>query len=219
MEFGRAGKSDQYPLYIIKIKADRADAKTLLVSAGMHGNEPSGPLGVVEFLKRIDLKKIDVNITILPLCNPAGFDRNKRRNDQRRDLNRHFSDNVLTQENKTIYSQVKDIHPDVMLALHEDISQDKFFLYETARTTQPYDLEILEEAKKTFDINTDPFMYTDPNINGVVFDQAAGALEDRLYADGVAYAVTLETPGTQDLLKRSTTMANCIARMVKLLST
>src|SRR3989338_3395614 len=77
-----------YPLYMV-ILNPRAK-KAVCFSAGIHGDEISGPWAIVDFLKKYKSSEYpSLKIFIYPIANPAGFDIGKRRCEHNKDLNRH----------------------------------------------------------------------------------------------------------------------------------
>ena len=62
----------RYPL----IAASTPGRKTLLITAGFHGNETAGPLTLMEYLPSIVeyARKRDVGLKIYPCLNPSGFE-------------------------------------------------------------------------------------------------------------------------------------------------
>jgi hypothetical protein len=73
----REGGSD-YPL----LRADVPGSRTLLVTAGFHGEEPAGPLALLELLPEIvaRARERDVGLRIYPCINPSGFEAGTRYN-------------------------------------------------------------------------------------------------------------------------------------------
>jgi len=65
--------------------------RKILITAGVHGEEQAGPIGLLMFLRQ-DLKKYlsEFTFTIIPVVNPLGFEKKRRRGSNNRDLNRHF---------------------------------------------------------------------------------------------------------------------------------
>src|SRR5437016_1461172 len=63
--------------------------KRLYISTGIHGDEPAGPLAILEALKE-NRWPSDVDIWLCPCLNPAGFLRNSRENALGIDLNRDY---------------------------------------------------------------------------------------------------------------------------------
>lgn len=69
-----------YQLY--KIIVDNNSLKTLLITAGFHGEEYNGPISLLKMIDEIVdySKKKKVNLLIYPCVNPSGFDLRQRYN-------------------------------------------------------------------------------------------------------------------------------------------
>jgi protein MpaA len=101
----------------------------IYLSAGIHGDEPAGPLALLEL---IAAGAFDARATwfICPLLNPAGFLRAVRENADGLDLNRDYR-HLKSQE---IVAHVAWLRGqpnfDLTLCLHEDWESGGFYLYE-----------------------------------------------------------------------------------------
>ena len=110
----------------------------LLITAGIHGDEPSGTFALATMLRDPKKSKIFMNkpLDILPLLNPQGFARNTRENLEDQDLNRYFGDHEQIDEPeesvllKSYFSR-KKYHYNLFLSLHEDTERKKIYLYDT----------------------------------------------------------------------------------------
>lgn len=85
--------------------------RRVVVTTGVHGNEPSGYL-VQEQLK-------ELGFCVFGPCNPWGIKHNKRELEDGRDLNRFFQDGSIP-EVKAVHDFLKQNPPDLLLDLHED---------------------------------------------------------------------------------------------------
>ncbi|HRJ79985.1 MAG: hypothetical protein HPKKFMNG_00654 [Planctomycetes bacterium] len=92
-------------------KAPRKFTRRVVVTTGVHGNEPSGYL-VQETLSA------DGFVVFGP-CNPWGIQNNKREMEDGRDLNRLFGDATVAQV-KAVHDFLSANRPDLLLDLHED---------------------------------------------------------------------------------------------------
>ena len=70
----------EYPL--VKIVLGKGNPRRILISAGIHGDEPAGVETVCAFLENELYKNFlkDWEFTILPCINPAGYDAGTRNN-------------------------------------------------------------------------------------------------------------------------------------------
>src|ERR1041384_6626104 len=64
-------------------------ARRLYLSAGIHGDEPAGPLAIRQLLQE-DAWPHDADLWLCPCLNPTGFPLNRRENRHGQDLNRDY---------------------------------------------------------------------------------------------------------------------------------
>lgn len=85
------GEIEGYPL--LRLTAGPALAPRLLIDAGLHGEEPAGPLGLATWLEDDAPARVGrLHLTVLPCLNPWGFERGLRRSRDAEDRNRLFDD-------------------------------------------------------------------------------------------------------------------------------
>jgi protein MpaA len=103
--------------------------KRIYISAGIHGDEPAGPLAVLELLKANQWPD-RVDIWLCPCLNPTGFPLNRRENAQGIDLNRQYLH--LEAEETRAHIDWLNRQPgfDLALCLHEDWESHGFYVYE-----------------------------------------------------------------------------------------
>ncbi len=99
------------------------------ISAGIHGDEPAGPLAVLKLFQE-NLWPADVDLWLLPCLNPRGFDLGTRENEDGIDLNRDYR----SLRSPLIRGHIKWLEKqpsfDFALCLHEDWESQGFYLYE-----------------------------------------------------------------------------------------
>jgi len=107
----------------------KAGRMNCYISAGIHGDEPAGPLAVVELISRNRWPEF-VNIWTCPFLNPSGLQINRRENILGKDLNRDYRD-TKTAEIRAHKQWLND-QPDfdLTLCLHEDWEAQGFYVYE-----------------------------------------------------------------------------------------
>ena len=109
-----------------RIVAD--DRPTIYLSAGMHGDEPSGPLAVEAFWREDHPQEF--NWMICPILNPTGIRARTRDNAQGMDMNRDY----LMRHTREVQHHAawleQQVVPDLFLSLHEDWETDGFYFYE-----------------------------------------------------------------------------------------
>ena len=120
------------PLWRICFRPDDTVKYKVLLSAGIHGNEPAGAecaLRFVEAIARTPEKYKDVAFDIIPLVNPWGWTQDIRFNQAGIDINRDFA-SFNSQEAKIIKQLIGADQYVMMLDLHEDPSAKGFYMYQ-----------------------------------------------------------------------------------------
>ena len=101
----------------------------LYISAGIHGDEPAGPLAALRLLQENNWPP-DAEIFFLPCLNPVGFTLNKRENADGIDLNRDYRKPQAAETRAHIAWLERQPKFDLYLCLHEDWESHGFYLYE-----------------------------------------------------------------------------------------
>lgn len=102
---------------------------TVYLSAGMHGDEPAGPLAIQTFFRDPN-DTLDVNWLVCPLLNPTGLAAATRDNRQGIDLNRDYWQRQSLEVRAHAEWLEQQIIPDLFLSLHEDWETEGFYFYE-----------------------------------------------------------------------------------------
>jgi protein MpaA len=99
------------------------------ISAGIHGDEPAGPLAALRLLQENQWPE-NLDLWFCPCLNPIGFTRNTRENDRGIDLNREYKNPVAEEIIAHIDWLEQQPKFDLCLLLHEDWESHGFYLYE-----------------------------------------------------------------------------------------
>ena len=110
-------------------------ARSMLVVAGVHGNEVSGSLAATAAL-RLMHGEHTVSVHVIAPANPIGLAHAPRYNSQGCDINRDLAA-FRTQEARAIRTAIDRLRPDLVVALHEG-PQDGVFVIGTGITPQEY---------------------------------------------------------------------------------
>jgi protein MpaA len=143
-----------YPWFVCERVVAR-NAPTVLLSGGMHGEEPAGVEGVLRWMEGREWKARRVNWLVFPCINPYGWERNRRRNAQRRDVNRQFRGPSGVPEAELIKRLVKERRFLFSMEFHEDVEASGYYLYELRRTPPFIGEKILRAVGKVIHINAD----------------------------------------------------------------
>jgi hypothetical protein len=117
-----------------------APSKTLLVLAGIHGDEPAGLLAVPSILDAWSSEHVRL-IVIAPV-NPVGAARHSRVNGEGRDINRDFA-RFATAESRVVRRIFEEAHPDFVLSLHEG-PQHGTFMFANQYVERPLATELCD---------------------------------------------------------------------------
>lgn len=103
--------------------------KRVYLSAGMHGDEPAGPLAM---LRLMDEGFFDPGIEwiLCPALNPTGLAQGTRENSEGIDLNRDYWIKRSEEVRAHAAWLEKQNLPDLFLSLHEDWETSGFYFYE-----------------------------------------------------------------------------------------
>lgn len=197
------GKVNDMPIY--KIVINPTAKKTVVFSAGIHGEEIAGPWAIPAFLEQFNPEDYpDLKVVIFPVASPTAFDLQRRFNFHDWDPNWLFCEKRLKEEPKILFGAVKKEDVFFFHALHEDVEVDSFYLYNFENKEEPIYRDILKMAGKHFNIMMSDIIFGDPAVNGLVINRWDNTFEDRMFKEGVPYSMCSETPGLLPLDKRVT---------------
>ena len=117
----------------------------IYLSAGIHGDEPAGPLAALQLIEENNWPP-NAEIVLLPCLNPIGFTLNWRENPEGIDLNRDYRQPKAAETNAHIAWLERQNPFDVYLCLHEDWESHGFYLYEQNLDNQPSLARIMIDA-------------------------------------------------------------------------
>lgn len=113
----------------------QSPARTYL-SAGIHGDEPAGPLAMLRLLRE-NRWPAGLDVTLCPCLNPSGFALNRRENDHGVDLNRDYRHGDSAEVAAHIRWLERQPTFDLAMCLHEDWEAHGFYVYELNPDRQP----------------------------------------------------------------------------------
>ncbi len=104
------GGAEGEPIYRIDLPSPNPEAPKILITGGVHGNEPFGVTTSLEVLERLvynrELRE-QYNFVILPMLNPAGLKASSRRTLTGVDLNRSFLPGKEVQATKILMRELQ----------------------------------------------------------------------------------------------------------------
>jgi predicted deacylase len=117
----------------------------LYISAGIHGDEPAGPLAALHLLQENNWPE-NAEIFLLPCLNPVGLTLNRRENAEGVDLNRDYRNPKSAETRAHIAWLERQPKFDLYVCLHEDWESRGFYLYEQNPDSKPSLAEKMIEA-------------------------------------------------------------------------
>jgi len=207
-DLGDAGAEDIGGIHEFQINP--AGRKKILIVGGVHGDEESGPRGVVAYARgKPDPKN---HLIFIPCANAHGFNKGVRTNADRRDINRHFHPKKQTKESEAVWKRVLKHEPDFVVSLHE-VDYKTAFVYCQSSGKKcdllPLAKKLVGEIQKEFPVhkgklNDGPFKNRcSGSINGVVSckQTSLNTLEDQLLKEGIP-SLTTELPSGASRAKK-----------------
>ncbi len=199
---------------------------TVYLSTGIHGDEPSGPLAVLEYLRTTSLSD-SVEWIIAPLLNPSGLRAGTRENAAGIDLNRDFL-RRRTDEVRAVIDWWSNRPPRALvhLSLHEDWEAEGFYLYEINTGDRPgVGASIVESLAGLFPVQergpVDDHELTGPGliVHAPEPDEDEGWPEAIWLAKNLpVLSLTFEAPGTYGPRLRRAGLMAALAAAVKRVS-
>ncbi len=160
----------KYPFQKIIIGSHKSNR--VLISAGIHGDEPAGVETICTFLenKRYEDYLDKWEITILPCINPYGFENNTRENHENKDLNRLFKDHDSPLEVQLAKSIFSPSYFDITIELHEDYDSYGYYLFQKSNKHDGLQIgfKIIDALKEVIPINLDELIDDMPADKGVI---------------------------------------------------
>lgn len=110
--------------------------RRVYLSAGIHGDEPAGPLAVRQLLEE-NAWPAGCALWMCPCLNPTGFPLNRRENALGSDLNRDYRHRDTPEVRAHIAWLERQPRFDLTLCLHEDWEAHGFYVYELNPEQRP----------------------------------------------------------------------------------
>ena len=82
---------NDYPIHLLRLESFTDAPKNILITGGVHGDEPAGVEAVLQFLTRDNTKLLKrFSFIVIPCVNPYGYVHDTRENRDGIDINRSF---------------------------------------------------------------------------------------------------------------------------------
>lgn len=142
--------------------------RRVYISAGIHGDEPAGPLAALALLRENHWPG-DTALWLCPCLNPSGFALNRRENGAGLDLNRDYRHLESAEIRAHVQWLQQQPQFDLSLCLHEDWESHGFYLYELNPERRPSLAEsIIDSVAAACPVDPSPVIENWPAQNGVI---------------------------------------------------
>ena len=129
----RIGTAHNYPIHQIRLAASAPKPQQVLITGGVHGDEPAGVEAVLQFLARDNIKRLkNFSFLIIPCINPYGYVHDTRETCGGVDINRSFETDDIA-EVAIIKKALGQTQFSFAIDFHEDYDATGFYLYEGTR--------------------------------------------------------------------------------------
>lgn len=214
-EYAKTGCKKEYKLYKIVLNPNSTNRRVCF-SAGIHGQEISGPLGILTFLKKYNSQKSDPGIVLLPLANPHGFFKETRKNHQGVDLNKKFFEKPQPKQIQKIISTLDYEKIDFFITLHEDDEKDGFYIYKYSSINGPFN-KIIDFLSTKGKICDEDNIYSNKSNHGIISNPIHdGSFSEWMYSRGVPLCICIEIPDKIKLKERVSIVSELIEYIIRL---
>ncbi|MDE0484104.1 MAG: M14 family metallocarboxypeptidase [Candidatus Poribacteria bacterium] len=167
------GKIHDYPIYQICLKSSASAPKNILITGGVHGDEPAGVEAVLQFLARDNTELLkQFTFVVIPCVNPYGYVHDIRENSDGVDINRSFETEEVS-EVAIVKKALGQTQFSLAIDFHEDYEVTGFYLYEGKRDEQYIGPEIANVVKSIGPIDTEDSGEDAPDIAQGVYKVAS----------------------------------------------
>lgn len=127
------GTAHTYPIHQIHLASSARTPKHILITGGMHGDEPAGVEAVLQFLARDNTALLkNFSFLVIPCINPYGYVHNTRETFGDIDINRAFETEDVA-EVAIVKKALGQTQFSLAIDFHEDYDATGFYLYEGKR--------------------------------------------------------------------------------------
>lgn len=173
------------------------------VFAGIHGDEPAGILGLMDFVRELDEEPEEgrsFEVFLYPLCNPTGYLARSRESLSGRDLNREFWRNSPEPEVQVLEEEIRARRFDGIIALHSDDTSPGFYGYARGSVLAEHLLApALDAAERAQPRDARGIIDGFKAVNGIIHDAFDGILSAPPSQRPQPFEIILETPALSPL--------------------
>ena len=201
------GTVHNYPIYQIHLAPIIDTPKHILITGGMHGDEPAGVEAVLQFLERDNTALLNkFSFLVIPCINPYGYVHNTRETLDGIDINRAFETEEVP-EVAIVKKALGQIQFSLAIDFHEDYDATGFYLYEGKRDEKYIGTKLAAAAKTIGAIDPDDPGEDAPDLAEGVYKVATAwgtqGLTPYLLHFHSEHVIISETPTVWQLEKRA----------------
>lgn len=168
------------------------------IFAGIHGDEPAGILGLMDFVRELDDHPAlgrEFLIHLYPLCNPTGFLAGTRESSSGKDLNREFWRNSGEPEVQFFEAEIQKRQFDGIISLHSDDTCGGFYGFARDRLISEQMLApALAAAGRVLPCEAGSVIDGFHAVNGIIHSAYDGILGAHPAQQPQPFEVILESP-------------------------
>ena len=136
-----------YPIYQVRLVSSARSPRRVLLTGGMHGDEPAGVEAVLQFLERDNTPFLKhFSFSVIPCINPYGYVKNTRETLDGVDINRAFETEDIA-EVTIVKKALGQTQFSLTIDFHEDYDATGFYLYEGKRDNKYIGPDLAAVAK------------------------------------------------------------------------
>lgn len=202
------GTAHGYPIHQIRLAFPSARAaRHVLITGGVHGDEPAGVEAVLQFLERDNTPLLKhFSFLVIPCINPYGYVNNTRETFDGIDINRAFeADNIA--EVAIVKKALGQTQFSLAIDFHEDYDATGFYLYEGKRDEEYIGSDLAAAAKAVGPIDPEDPGEDAPDLAEGVYKVATSwgtqGLAPYLLHFHSEHVIISETPTVWELQQRA----------------
>lgn len=201
------GTVHNYPIHQIHLASSSHTPECVLITGGMHGDEPAGVEAVLQFLERDNTALLkNFSFLVIPCINPYGYVHNTRETIDDVDINRAFEAEDVA-EVAIVKKALGKTQFSLTIDFHEDYDATGFYLYEGKRDEKYICPQLATAAKAIGPIDPDDPGEDAPDLAEGVYKVANSwgtqGLAPYLLHFHSEHVIISETPTVWDLEQRA----------------
>ena len=193
----------ELPSYLLHGPRGGGDPVRIGLFAGIHGDEPAGPLALSRVAERLlaePTRAEGYDLYLYPICNPTGLLARTRCNSRGKDLNREFWRNSDEPEVRILENEIRSRAFHGLISLHADDSSPGIYGYVRGAVLTRALLEpALAAAETVIPRNRNPVIDGFPAENGIISQCFDGILASPPELELAPFEIILETPQSKPL--------------------